>query len=68
LEEITDRMMADDTLGLMDRSGIEKAHVLGVSMGGMIAQELAINHPERVDKLVLGCMFAKAGTSPTPKR
>ena len=59
----TIRMMADDTLGLMDHLSIEKAHVLGVSMEGMIAQELAINHPERVDKLVLGCTFANAGTS-----
>jgi len=52
-------MMADDTIGLMDHLSIEKAHILGVSMGGMIAQELAINHPERVDKLVLGCTFAR---------
>jgi len=60
----TIKMMADDTIGLMDHLGIEKAHILGVSMGGMIAQELAINHPERVDKLVLGCTFAKRnGTS-----
>lgn len=57
------KMMADDTIGLMDHLGIEKAHVLGVSMGGMIAQEIAINYPERVDKLVLGCTFAKADTS-----
>lgn len=57
----TIKMMADDTLGLMDYLGIKKAHLMGVSMGGMIAQELAINHPERVDKLVLGCTFAKAG-------
>jgi pimeloyl-ACP methyl ester carboxylesterase len=59
----TIKMMGDDTLGLMDQLGIEKAHVLGVSMGGMIAQELAINHPERVDKLILGCTFARAGAS-----
>jgi pimeloyl-ACP methyl ester carboxylesterase len=54
----TIRMMAEDTIGLMDYLGIEKANILGVSMGGYIAQELAINHPERVRKLVLGCTYA----------
>lgn len=53
------RMMAEDTVGLMDHLGIEKAHILGVSMGGYIAQELAINHPERIKKLVLGCTYAR---------
>lgn len=53
------KTMADDTIGLMDHLNIEKAHVIGMSAGGMIAQELAINHPERVNKLVLACTFAR---------
>jgi pimeloyl-ACP methyl ester carboxylesterase len=46
-------MMAGDTIGLMDFLGIEKAHLLGGSMGGMVAQHIAIEHPQRVDKLIL---------------
>src|SRR3990172_9311716 len=45
--------MADDTAGLMDYLGIQKAHVLGFSMGGYIAQELALSRPDRVDQLIL---------------
>jgi len=46
-------IMAGDVIGLMDVLGIESAHFLGGSMGGMIAQHIAIDHPQRVDKLVL---------------
>jgi len=47
--------MAQDATGLMDELDIRRAHIFGISMGGMIAQELAIEQPNRIDKLVLGC-------------
>jgi pimeloyl-ACP methyl ester carboxylesterase len=47
--------MADDAVKVLDEAGIERARVLGISMGGMIAQEFAIRYPERVERLVLGC-------------
>ena len=45
--------MAADVVAVLDDAGIRRAHVLGVGLGGMVAQELAIDHPERVDALVL---------------
>ena len=50
--------MAEDVIGLMDYLNIDKAHVLGLSLGGMVAQEIAISYAERVSKLVLGSTFA----------
>lgn len=47
--------MAADTVGLMDALGIDSSHVFGVSMGGLIAQILALDYPGRVKKIALGC-------------
>jgi len=54
-EATTIRQMADDAVALLDALDIERAHVFGVSMGGMIAQEIALNYADRVNGLVLGC-------------
>jgi pimeloyl-ACP methyl ester carboxylesterase len=52
---ITIPQMAADTVGLLGVLEISRAHIFGISMGGMIAQEIALRHPDCVDKLILGC-------------
>ena len=67
------RDFAEDSVLLLDALGIERAHVWGVSMGGKIAQELALEWPERVDKVVLentsaGEAHRVEGRQPSPLR
>ncbi len=52
------RDMAEDAVAVLDAAGLARAHVFGVSMGGMIALELVLNAPERVRSLALGATFA----------
>jgi len=56
-------LMASDAAAVLDAAGIGSAHLFGVSMGGMIAQEFALQYPKRVRSLILGCTAAGGPTA-----
>ena len=58
VKSYTTEQMADDIIGIMDALEIQKAHVMGVSMGGAIAQQVALKVPDRVISLILTSTFA----------
>jgi pimeloyl-ACP methyl ester carboxylesterase len=60
--------LAADAVGLLDALEIERTDVFGMSLGGMIAQELALGWPERVDRLVLGCTHCGGAHAARPDR
>jgi 3-oxoadipate enol-lactonase len=61
----TMQQYADDAAGLLDHQGWDTCLVVGVSFGGMVAQELAIRHPDRIEKLVLCCTSSGGAGQPS---
>ena len=64
-EEYSIQMFADDTSELLKHLNVNTCHVLGISMGGMIAQKLALSYPKKVEKLIL-CSTSCGGQNSTP--
>jgi 3-oxoadipate enol-lactonase len=56
-EGLTMDVLVEDTLGLLDHLAVEAAHLYGQSMGGLVAQQIALDHPAAVRSLVLGCTY-----------
>jgi len=62
--KVTVSEMAADALAVLDAAGVERAHVFGVSMGGVIALELALQQPRRVTSLIVGCSGVLSADKP----
>ena len=63
--------LAGDSVRMLDEVGWDSAHVFGISLGGMVAQELVLGHPDRVRTLTLGCTYPGKGgdlSAPGPRR
>jgi 3-oxoadipate enol-lactonase len=56
--------LAADAFAVMDAAGVDKAHIYGVSMGGVIVQEMALQQPERIVSLIVGCSGALTAEKP----
>jgi pimeloyl-ACP methyl ester carboxylesterase len=63
------RMLAEDAVAVLDAAGLKRVHVIGTSLGGMVALQLALDWPERVDRLVLACTTqGGARAAPMPEQ
>jgi len=67
-EDYTFKTLADDTIGLMDALNVKQAHIFGLSMGGQIVQEIAINYPNKVKKLILCSIMCGGYQAVIPSR
>jgi 3-oxoadipate enol-lactonase len=56
---------AEDAIGLLDALGWDRCHVMGVSFGGMVAQELGIRYPDRIDRIVMACTSSGGAGNPS---
>jgi 3-oxoadipate enol-lactonase len=61
--------LARDAVAVLDAAGLKRAHVLGTSLGGMVALQLALDHADRLDRLVLACTTSGgSGAAPMPEQ